>query len=173
MHINVTLDPAIINQCLALHFNYHPLGRRQLRKLLWIPLILVLISVYLLYTELSKDHFSQNFYLALLYIGFAFTYYFYMKKRMLNAGKAMAKSLGANGFFTMDVTEEKVTTVTPTTTITTNWSVFNGALISKNIVLLYQQNDTFSMYHESFFTGDDFGLFKTWVIQYVQPYIEV
>ncbi len=145
MHIKVNLDGATINQCLLLHYNHHPLGRKNQKKLLWIPIILLAISAYLIYTEMQKDHFSSNFYLALLYIVFALAYYFYMKKRMLTAGNTMQKALGNNANFEMDVTEDKITTVTSTTTVITDWTVFTGALVNDYLVLLYQANDTFSM----------------------------
>jgi hypothetical protein len=173
MTILINLSAGIIDQCLALHFKHHPFGRRHTRNLLWIPLILLIISGYLIYTELEKDRLGQNFYLALLYCAFAAGYYFYMKKRLLKAGKIMLKSLGDNAHFTMEVDNTNVKTTTSSAVLSTKWNVFIAALIEKEIVLLYQTNDTFSMFHHSFFKKNDFDEFKKLVRNNVQPLIEV
>ena len=171
MHISVHLQPAIINQCLNLHYRYHPLGRRQLKKLVWIPLILIAIASYLIYPEVKQGRYGQNMYMGLLYFTFAIGYYVYMKKRMLKAGKTVASSLGNNAHFQMEITPEQLVTATQDSTLTTTWGEFTEGLIGKNVVLLYQQNGTFSMYHESFFNTGDFDLFKVLVEEKVNHLI--
>jgi hypothetical protein len=172
MDINVRLTETIVNECLALHYKYHPAGRKSLQKFYWIPAILILISIYLIYDELQKQVVTQNFYLALLYSMFAFGYYFFMRKRMLKAGQQVIKSLGENATFTMRASEDELITQTVDGTLQSNWSQFSGALVSENIVLLYQANGTFSMLHRSFFAPNDFDLFKTLVSTSVSPLIK-
>jgi hypothetical protein len=172
MDINVRLTEKIVNECLALHYKYNPAGRKSLQKLYWIPAILILISVYLVYDELQKHTLSQNFYLALLYFAFAIGYYLYRRKRMLKAGSMVIKSLGENASFTMKASEDGVITHTAENTLQSNWPDFNGALVSDDIVLLYQANGTFSMLHRSFFAPNDFDLFKTIVRTNVSPLIK-
>lgn len=142
-------------------------------KLIWIPLILIIISAYLIYTELKQPVLGQNFYLALLYIAFAFGYYFFMRKRMLNAGKQLLKSLGEHAAFDMEIDEEKLITNTSSATISHKWAVFTGALISQNNVLLYQANNSFTMFNYRFFQPGQFEVFKAWTREKVRPLTEV
>lgn len=137
------------------------------------PVILTAVSVYLMYTELKKPAVGTNFYLGILYIVFAIAYYYYMLFRMKNLGKTLLKSLGENKSFDMDITSTAVTTKLASSTTTTDWNAFGKAITSKNIVLLYQQNNTFSMFEKSFFTNDDdFSAFKDLVIQNIQQTIQ-
>jgi hypothetical protein len=163
MHIKIALTENIINECLALHYGKQHAGKKQKQKLIWIPLILIVISAYLIYSELKQPVPGQNFYLAFLYIAFAFAYYFFMRKRMVQAGKQLLKGLGANAAFDMEIDEEKLTTITNSATITHNWSAFTGALISSDNVLLYQADNSFTMFNYRFFTESEFELFKGWV----------
>ncbi len=173
MRIKINLTAEIINHCLDLHFSHHPSGRKHKRNLFWIPLILLVIAAYLIYTEFQKNEIGNNFYLALLYSAFAAAYYFYMRRRLLTSGKVMLKSLGNDANFEMEVEENQLKTITSSATISTNWSVFTSALIKNEIVLLYQTNDTFSMFHYSFFKENDFEKFKSLVKNNVRPLIEV
>lgn len=173
MRIHVRLTEDIINQSLALHYHDQPSGKKMKQRLLWIPFIMVAISVYLIYTELQQPQAGQNFYMALLYISFALVYYFFMKSRMMRAGKKLLKNLGENASFDMDADEATVTTITSSATITQPWTAFTGALISSNNVLLYQANHSFSMFHPSFFAAGDFEKFKELVRNHVQPVLEV
>jgi len=172
MDIKINLTEGIINESLALHFNHQAIGKRQKQKLVWIPLILITIAVYIIYSESRLPVFTQNFYLAWLYIAFAISYYFFMRKRMVKGGGKILKALGTNASFEMDITEEKITTITNATTIINDWTVFTGALISEKIVLLYQVDNSFVMLHESFFHPGDFGLLKLWVREKVTPLTE-
>jgi hypothetical protein len=174
MQIKVNLTESIINQCLSVHYHDQPTGRRMKQRLILIPLVLVSISAYLIVTELQKSGgVGQNFYMALLYISFALIYYFFMRHRMMRAGGKLLKSLGENASFEMEVDEEKLVTTTRNSTFTSNWEDFTCALISKDNVLLYQANHSFSMFNYSFFLPGDFEIFKTWARNKVQPVLEV
>ncbi len=169
MHIKVNLEPKIINECLALHYRNHPLGRRQLKKLVWIPLVLLALAVYLIYPSIQNRQVEQNLYIGLLYLALSAGYYIYMRKRMLTSGKIVSASLGANATFDMEVDTEYLRSNTASETLDTSWSDFTEALIGNSIVLLYQQNGSFSMYHQSFFQPGDFEIFKSWVNEKIHP----
>ncbi|HET9057721.1 MAG TPA: hypothetical protein VFN30_12825 [Chitinophagaceae bacterium] len=159
MNIKIRLTEQILNDSLKLHYRYFGSGHR--RRLLAIPAILVAISVYLIYTELQKPKTGNNFYLGFLYIAFAIGYYFYTRYRMQNMGKTLLKNMGENINFEMVVTNEEVKTILPSSTTSTNWTVFTGAIISNDIVMLYQQNNSFSMFNKTFFENEnEFAEFK-------------
>ena len=159
MEIKIRLTEQILNDSLKLHYRYF--GAAHKRRLLLVPVILIAVSVYLIYSELQKGQKGTNLYLGLLYIVFAFAYYFYTRYRIQNLGKTLLKNMGENINFNMQVTEEEVKTILSSSTTSTNWTVFTNAIISENIVMLYQQNNSFTMFEKSFFTNDaDFSLFK-------------
>lgn len=159
MEIKIRLTEQILNDSLKLRYRYF--GSNHRRRLLLVPVILIAVSVYLIYKELQKEQKGNNLYLGILYIGFAFAYYFYTRYRMQNMGKALLKNMGENINFNMQVTDEEVKTVLPDSINSTNWTVFTNAIISEQIVMLYQKNSSFSMFEKSFFLNDtDFSLFK-------------
>lgn len=162
MLIKVRLTQEILNESLKIHYRYF--GSSHKRRLLLVPVILIAVSLYLMYSEFSKHQMGTNFYLGILYIFFAVAYYFYTRYRMQNMGKTLLKSMGENINFDMEVTEEEVKTITPASTNINNWSVFVNAVTSDKLILLYQQNNSFSMFDKSFFhSPSDFELFKQWV----------
>ena len=173
MHIKVRLTEDIINQCLQLHYHDQPAGKRMKQRLILIPLMLLGVSGYIAYNELKQPQVGQNFYMALLYASFAFIYYFFMRHRMLRAGGKLLKTLGENASFDMDVNETELTTTTANSTFTQSWSSFTGGLISKDNVLLYQANNSFSMFNNTFFEAGDFEVFKNLMRGNVQPVFEV
>jgi hypothetical protein len=167
MDINVKLTKEIANECFALHFKYNRQGRKSLQRLYRNPAISILISIFLIYQE------PHNFFLPLLLIGFAFGFYFFMRRLMLRPGNTLIKSLREKASFTMHASEDEVITETAKDTRQSNWSAFTGALISDDIVLLYLRDRTFSMLHRSFFAPHDFNVFKTIVRRHVSPITEV
>ena len=172
MHIKVRLTEDIINQCLQLHYHDQPAGKKMKQRLIFIPLMLLGVSGYIAYLELQRPQVGQNFYMALLYASFAFIYYFFMRHRMLRAGGKLLKNLGPNASFEMEVNEIELTTTTQTSSFTQPWDAFTGGLISKDNVLLYQANNSFSMFNHSFFEAGDFEVFKDLVRDNVQPVFE-
>ncbi|WP_207492216.1 YcxB family protein [Aridibaculum aurantiacum] len=173
MHIRVRLTEKIINDCLQLHYHDQPTGRRMRQRLYLIPLVMLGIAAFILYNELRSPAVGQNFYMALLYVSFAFIYYFFMRHRMMRAGGKLLRNLGENSSFEMDVNEEELTTTTKSQSFSQPWSSFTGGLISNNNVLLYQANNSFSMFNHSFFEAGDFDRFKQLVQDNVQPVIVV
>jgi hypothetical protein len=173
MRIKIALNEDIINECLALHYGKQISGKRARQRLVLIPIVLVSISAYLIYTELQQSVPGQNFYLAFLYIAFALSYYFFMRKRLLKGGKQLLKGLGENAFFEMEVDEDKLITYTLSSTLTTAWSELTRGIISRDNVLLYQSDNSFTMFNYRFFEGNDFDLFKTWTKEKVNPVTEV
>lgn len=173
MHIKINLTEDIINQCLELHYGDQAAGKKQKRRLLWIPLMLAIVSAYLIYDELQQPALGQNFIMAILYVGFGISYYVFMKNRMMKAGKRILKSLGPNAKFTININGDDITTKTASATITNGWTAFTGAVLSKGNVLLYQANNTFIMFNHTFFEPGDFDSFKNLVRNHVQPLMEV
>jgi hypothetical protein len=172
MHIKISLTEDVINKCLSLHYGRQTGSNKLKQRLIFIPAVLIIISCYLIYTEYQKTSPGPNLYLAVLYIAFAVGYYFFMKNRLLQAGKRLLKGMGENAEFEMEVDEEKLVTKTKTGTITTEWSQFIKAIVSKDNVLLYQQDNSFTMFNQSFFHPGDFVVFKTWTREKVSPVIE-
>lgn len=171
MEIKIRLTEQILNDSLQLHYRYF--GSAHKRRLLLVPVILIAVSVYLIYSELQKAEKGTNFYLGLLYIVFAFAYYFYTRYRLQNMGKTLLKNMGENINFNMEVTEEEVKTILASSTTSTNWGVFTNAIISENIVMLYQRNNSFSMFEKSFFSSDnDFTSFKNIIIKNIENTIQ-
>jgi len=173
MQIQVALTKDIINQCLELHYAVQPAGKKSTKRLLLIPMLLVVLGVYLVYDEMRQPVPGQNLYMGVLYIGFAVAYYFFMRGRMLHAGNKIMKRLGPNATFIVNVTRDKVVTKTTTQDLVNYWPDFSGALISKGNVLLYQQNDTFTMFNHTFFEEGQFDQFKALVKENVSPVQEV
>lgn len=172
MTINLAFTEAIINESLKLHYAQPQASRSLMRRLIFIPLALIGISAYLFYDELKREEPGQNLIMAFLYIGFAASYYFFMRNRTIKGGKQLLKTLGSNSNFVIDADAEKLTTTTKAGSFDSGWDSFTRALISKHNVLLYQTNNTFSMFHHSFFQGDDFEKFKQLVRENVTTVAE-
>jgi hypothetical protein len=172
MIIHLSLNEAIINECLKLHYSGKEASGRLRQRLILIPVALIALSAYLIYNELQRETPGQNLYMAYLYIGFAIAYYFFMRYRTIKGGKQLLRSLGSNSTFEMDVTNEKLTTTTKAGSFDTTWDSFTGATISKENVLLYQSNNSFSMFNYRFFESGDFETFKQMVREKVKPVTE-
>ncbi|MDB5191419.1 MAG: hypothetical protein JWQ96_982 [Segetibacter sp.] len=172
MHIKVALTEDIINQSLALHYNNQPRARRKKRELFIIPGMLILLAGYLIYTEAQRPTPGHNYYMALLYITFALLYFYTMRKRLYNAGGKILKNLDEYANYTLEVTPDQITTTTASDTLLSYWSDFTGALISSDLVLLYQPNESFIMLHSSFFDSNDLENFKQLVEEKVQPVLK-
>ncbi|MBI1781826.1 MAG: hypothetical protein HYR66_10710 [Sphingobacteriales bacterium] len=185
MEVKVRLNEQIINKSLQLHYRYF--GSSHKRRLMLVPIILIAVSLYLIYTEIKKASFQGqsgsgnffgiglgiNFYLGILYIVFAVAYYFYMLYRMKNLGKTLLKNLGENVNFDMEITDSSITTKLASSTTTNDWTAFKNAIISTDVVLLYQQNNTFSMFEKSFFISEtDFSSFKNIITQHIPNAIQ-
>ncbi len=173
MHIKIGLTENIINECLKLHYGDQPAGKKLKKRLIWIPAILICLGIYLLIDEYRQPEKGSNTIMAFLYIAFAISYYLFMRKRLMKAGKRLLKNLGAEKNFTVDITGHQIVTTTPTFSNTLTWNDFTGALISPENVLLYQSNNTFTMFNYSFFKTGDFEEFKNMVRQNVRPFQEV
>jgi hypothetical protein len=121
----------------------------------------------------GKTSGTSNVWLGALYIGFAIAYFLYMRHRREHTGKQLLRSLGENSAFTMDVSDDELVTKLADSTIQHGWSIFTKALISKDLILLYQQNNSFSMFERSFFANEDMDRFKTMVRRHVTDIKEV
>lgn len=173
MTIQVNLTKDIINQCLYLHYTYEPAGKKSKKRLLLIPLLLTVLGGYLIYDEMRQPTPGQNLYMGVLYVAFAIAYYIFMRNRMLFAGQKIMKRLGNDVAFRVEVTQDKVVTKTPTQDLVHYWPDFTGALMSKGNVLLYQRNETFSMFNHTFFANGEFEAFKNLVRKNVSSVHEV
>ena len=173
MNIQLALTEQIINDCLKLHYNEKYAKARLTQRLIMIPLALFALAAYLIYNELKRETPGQNLYMAFLYIGFAIAYYIFMRNRTIKGGKQLLKTLGSHSSFTIEATDEKLTTTTKAGSFDSTWESFTRALISKDNVLLYQADNTFSMFNRSFFSANDFEDFKTMVREKVAPVTEV
>jgi hypothetical protein len=166
MKIKVRLTEPILNEALTLHYRYF--GSSHKRRLLLIPIVLIAVSVYLIYSELQKPTPGNNLYLGILYIVLAFAYYFYTRYRLQNMGKTLLKNMGENIHFDIEVTDEEVKTILANSTSTSQWDVFKNAVISPGLVMLYQQNNSFTMFDRSFFESEEeFNQFKELVKQHI------
>jgi hypothetical protein len=173
MIIHLSLNEEIINECLKLHYSGKEASGRLRQRLVLIPVALLALSAYLIYNELQRETPGQNLYMAFLYIGFAIAYYFFMRYRTIKGGKQLLRTLGSNSTFEMDVTDEKLTTTTKAGSFDSTWDSFTRATISKENVLLYQSDNSFSMFNYRFFQGGHFEQFKQMVREKVTPLTEV
>ena len=171
MEINVQLTEDIINRSLHLHYKSQP--PRERWKILYVPVLLVGISVYLLIKDYTSHQFTQTSWLAIVYIFMAIALGWYSGYKREHTGKQLLKSFGENSAFDMDVTDDEVITRLSDSTLNFQWTVFTKALISKDIVILYQQNNSLSMFDKSFFANDDFSRFKTMVRKHMMDVKEV
>lgn len=171
MEVKVRLTEQIINDSLKLHYRYF--GSSHKRKLMVIPVVLIAVSVYLIYTELQKPAIGTNFYFGILYIVFAVAYYFYMVYRINNMGKTLLKNMGEHINFDMEINDAAVITKLASSSSSSDWLSFKSAIISTNIVMLYQQNNSFTMFEKNFFTTEnDFTVFKNLVSNKIQHTIQ-
>jgi len=160
MTIKVSLTKQIINDSLALHYNNQPSGRVLRKRLLYIPALLLVIALVIIVDELKQPMVGTNFYMGLSYIGLAAAYYVVFRNRLMKSGKKMLKMLGPDKDFTIKVEGTEIITTTQSETIMNTWDTFTGALLGRNVILLYQSNNTFTMLHQSFFNIGNFEFFK-------------
>ena len=172
MLIQLALTKEVINECLKVHYAEKTNSRKLTQRLILIPIALAGLGVYLIYSELQRAEPGQNLYMGFLYIGFASSYYFFMRYRTIKGGAQLLRSLGSHSSFTMDVDAEKLVTTTTSGSFDTTWDAFSKAIISTDNVLLYQADNTFSMFNRSFFTGNDFEDFKKLVREKVAVILE-
>lgn len=173
MHIHIKLTEAIINECLVLHYRQNPASKGLVRKLYLIPAFLLILAVYLIIDDLQQPAIGFNFLMAIMYTGFAISYYFFMKKRLLPRAKSMLRNLGQDAQYEVDATVDQLTTKTYRETFTNSWQSFTKALTGADNVLLYQLNDSFSMFNRSFFEPGDFEKFKIMVQDHITPTVAV
>lgn len=173
MHIHIKLTEAIINECLVLHYRQNPASKGLVRKLYLIPAFLLILAVYLIIDDLQQPAIGFNFLMAIMYTGFAISYYFFMKKRLLPRAKSMLRNLGQDAQYEVDATVDQLTTKTYRETFTNSWQSFTKALAGADNVLLYQLNDSFSMFNRSFFEPGDFEKFKIMVQDHITPTVAV
>jgi hypothetical protein len=171
MQIRISLTEDIVNQSLGLHYRFAP--ARQKYSILLVPAILMILAVSLITKEFAKPVFGQNGWLGILYIAISIGYYFWMRYRREHTGKQLIRGLGNNATFEMVANDDELITHLSDTTFKHEWPAFIKAIISTDLVLLYQQNQSFSMFHHSFFANGDFTGFKQLVRRYVNAVIEV
>lgn len=171
MQIHIALTEDIVNQSLRLHYRYAP--PRQKYAIALVPAILMLLALYLIVQELQKPVFGRNGWLGMLYIAMSAGYYFWMGYRREHTGKQLVKGLGSHATFVMDVNDYELVTQLSDSTFQHQWPAFIKAIISKELVLLYQQNQSFSMFHYSFFNSEDFTGFRQLVRRHVHAVTEV
>ena len=85
----------------------------------------------------------------------------------------MLRNLGQDAQYEVDATVDQLTTKTYRETFTNSWQSFTKALTGADNVLLYQLNDSFSMFNRSFFEPGDFEKFKTMVQDHITPTVAV
>jgi len=163
MIVQLVLTKEIINECLKVHYNEKMNSKRLMQRLILIPIALAGLGIYLIYSELQRPEPGQNLYMGFLYIGFAFSYYFFMRYRTIKGGRQLLKTLGSHSSFNMEILDDRLITTTTSGSFETTWDAFTKALISTDNVLLYQADNTFSMFNRRFFTGNDFEQFKKMV----------
>ena len=173
MHIHIKLTEAIINECLVLHYRQNPASKGLVRKLYLIPAFLLILAVYLIIDDLQQPAIGFNFLMAIMYTGFAISYYFFMKKRLLPRAKSMLRNLGQDAQYEVEATDDHLITKTYSETFTNSWQSFTKALTGADNVLLYQLNDSFSMFNRSFFEPGDFEKFKIMVQDHITPTVAV
>jgi len=171
MEVNVRLTEAIVNQSLRLHYAHAPAKQRF--SILFVPIAMFIVAIYFVVSDARKGVFGTNTWMGIAYVGIAIAYFFYMRHRRVNTGKQLIKLLGSNSNFKMQITDEKLVTDLSSGTLDHPWSIFHRALISNNLVLLYQPNLSFTMLERSFFANGDFDHLQKMTKQHVTDVTEV
>ena len=171
MKINVKLTEDIINRSLHLHYANAP--AKQKHAILFVPAALTFIAIYLVAKDWYKPELIKTTGISLFYIILGLAYFFYMRYRREHTGRQLMKSLGENSQFQMEVNEQDVITRLPDNVLNHHWNSFGKALLGADLVLLYQPNLSFSMFHKSFFPEGDFSAFKKLVKEQVMEIKEV
>jgi len=171
MEINVQLTEAIVNQSLRLHYAHAP--AKQKYSILFVPAAMLVLAIYFIVSDAKKGIFGSNAWMGIAYIGIAIAYFLYMRHRRVNTGRQLIKLLGTNSAFKMMINDEEVVTELPNGKLEHTWDTFHKALISNNLVLLYQPNLSFTMLDRSFFALGEFEQFKKMVTLHVPSVIQV
>jgi hypothetical protein len=165
MEINVQLTEDIINQSMKLHYASAPAKQRY--SLLYVPAALSFVGIFFIVNELTKPQFGDNGWLGVLYQFMAVGLYFWLKRKRDHTGKFLLKTMGQNASFDMVVNDEELITKLADSTMSHKWAAFHKAIISQNKVLLYQSDQSFTMFEKSFFANNDFDIFKKMVKDHV------
>jgi len=171
MEINVQLTENIINQSMKMHYANAPAKQRY--SIVYVPAALCFVGLYFIINEFTKPKFASNGWLGMVYIGMAVGMYFYLKRKRDHTGKFLLRAMGGNAAFGMEVNDSELLSKLTDGTLSHPWSAFHQATISQNLVLLYQSNQSFTMFADTFFAGNDFDRFKQMVKQHVMAVKEV
>ncbi len=171
MEINIQLTEDIINQSMKMHYANAPAKQRY--SLFYVPGALSFVGFYFIINELTKPHFGSNGWLGILYQFMAVGLYFYLKRKRDHTGKFLLKAMGQNAAFDMEVNDNELITKLSDSTLSHQWIAFHKAIISKQLVLLYQGNQSFTMFDKTFFANHDFDSFKKMVKEHVMEVKEV
>ncbi|MES2772946.1 MAG: hypothetical protein V4722_02090 [Bacteroidota bacterium] len=171
MEINVQLTEDIINQSMKMHYANAPAKQRY--SLLYVPAALSFVGLYFLINELFKPQFGTTGWLGIFYQFMAVGLYYYLKRKREHTGKYLLKAMAENAAFDMEVNDEVLVTKLSDSTLSHQWTAFHKAIVGRDIVLLYQGNQSFTMFGRSFFANDDFDRFKKMVKEHVMEVKEV
>lgn len=147
--------------------HYHNAPAKQRYSLYYVPGALSFVGFYFLINELFKPQFGSNGWLGVIYQGLAVGLYFFLKRKRDHTGKFLLKAMGENTVFDMEVNDAELVTKLSDSTLIHQWTAFHKAIVGRDIVLLYQGNQSFSMFARSFFSNDDFAVFKKLVKAHV------
>lgn len=153
--------------------HYASAPAKQRYSLLYVPAALSFVGFYFIINELTKPQFGSNGWLGILYQAMAVGFYIYLKRKRDHTGKFLLKAMGANATFDMEVNDRELVTKLSDSTLSHQWIAFQKALIGRDIVLLYQGNQSFTMFARSFFANEDFDRFKKLVKDHVMEVKEV
>lgn len=171
MIIEVDLTKDIINQCLPLHYRYAPFKQKYLTLLFPVAAILI-IGIGLTVNEPADVNGGNKWMYLYIYAPMLLVLTLWSVFKRNRAGKKILKRLGDNTHYEVEANEDELTFHLSHTTSRNKWPAFPRAVISKEVVLLYQQNSSFLMFHHSFFANDDFRKFKQLVQEHVHQVSE-
>jgi hypothetical protein len=170
MLIEVALTKEIVNESLPVHYRHLDFKQRFLPYIA--PIFLCIYGVFYTVAAFTNDNFWVDIITPAFMFILALVYFLVIRHRQHNAGKQILKKIGDRTHHEIEVSEEELITRMIDATYNQKWTVYPKAVISKEVVLLYQQNKMFAIFHHSFFANDDFDKFKQLVRNRVHQVIE-
>jgi hypothetical protein len=161
MIIDISLTKEIVNQSLPVHYRHATFKQRAIPYATGV--VLLIVGIFNTITQPDNIIGIERYLYLIVFtvLGVAYTFWFDYKRK--SAGKAMIKMLGDRTDYEVEATDDGLTTRLTDATYDQKWTVYPKAIISKEVVLLYQQNKSFAIFHHSFFSNDDFDRFKNLV----------
>lgn len=168
MEIEIAITKEIINESLPLHYRHAPFQQRYLP--FFYPALLFVMGTFQSLT--SKEEGFFRWFSMILFVIIGTVSALWINYRRNNNGKRMLKLYGDNTHYKVLANEDGMVFHLSYTTSENKWPAYPRAVIGKEMVLVYQQNSAYIIFHHTFFANDDFGEFKQLVRNHIHVVTE-